>query len=338
MQQQILVCFILCLLGIFFLYNLHEKQKNKQPIIDAIEIFNYSNDIFESKLTKYYKSPEFDRRIEKQMKRLIPNHAEHKKAKQLLSCFYSEGDVFVFGGVVRDIINDENPNDFDLKIETNQNEKMRKICFDLQIDFNSLFRIDKTPAVFKKIKFFDGIFDITKIEKVQNENFENDINSLYYDIKNRVIIDPSGTGLTNCINRRFQLTQPTFDLWFNSVWENKPKHGLAIRIFKMFKKGYTLVEEGEKTMDNYRKWLKLNLKTIKNKNQYFKIPILLTECFLVCRGDNIDPDTLKIIKKGKNDKNLKALLKEIKKFDVSIYFEIIQYLSIFDSSVIHYIE
>jgi hypothetical protein len=337
-MQQVFILLIFLLVG-FVLFLFHRLQNTqKKPINDAIEIFNYSNDIFESKLTKYYKSDEFHRRLEENMKRLIPNHKEHKKAKQLLSYFFSQGDVFIFGGVVRDMINNENPNDFDLKIETNENEKMRKICSDLQIDFDSLFRIDKTPAFFKKIKFFDGIFDITKIEKVRNDNFENDINSMYYDIKNQVIIDPSGTGLSNCINKRFQLTQPTFDLWFNSVWENKPKHGLAIRIFKMFKKGYTLVEEGDKTLDNYRKWLKINLKIIKNKNQYFQIPILLTECFLVCRGDKIDAKTLTITKKGRNHKNLKELLHEIKKFDLSIYYEIVQYLSTFDPSVIQYIE
>lgn len=335
MQQIILLIFLLVVI-LFLFFKSHHIQK--EPINDAIEIFNYSNDIFESKLTKYYKSDEFDRRLEENMKRLIPNHKEHTKAKQLLAYFSSQGDVFVFGGVVRDIINNEYPNDFDLKIETNENEKMRKICSELQIDFDSLFRIDKTPKFFKKIKFFDDVFDITKIEKVQNDNFENDINTMYYDIKNRVIIDPSGTGLTNCINKRFQLTQPTFDLWFNSVWENKPKHGLAIRIFKMFKKGYTLVEEGDKTLDNYRKWLKINLKIIKNKNQYFQIPILLTECFLVCRGDKIDAKTLTITKKGKNHKNLKELLHEIKKFDVPIYYEVVQYLSTFDPSVIDYID
>lgn len=337
-MQPVFILIIFLLVGfiLFVFYKLHNSQE--KPINDAIEIFNYSNDIFESNLTKYYKSDEFDRRLEENMKRLIPNHKEHKKAKQLLAYFISQGDVFLFGGVVRDLINNENPNDFDLKVETNENEKMRKFCSELQIDFDSLFRIDKTPAFFKKIKFFDGIFDITKIEKVRNDNFENDINSMYYDVKNQVIIDPSGTGLTNCINKRFQLTQPTFDLWFNSLWENKPKHGLAIRIFKMFKKGYTLVEEGDKTLDNYRKWLKINLKIIKNKSQYFQIPILLTECFLVCRGDKIDAKTLTIIKKGKNHKNLKELLHEIKKFDVPIYYEIVQYLYTFDPSVIEYIE
>jgi hypothetical protein len=338
--MQVFIYLIFLLVGgciLFLFYRLHEIQK--KPINDAIEIFNYSNDIFESNnLTKYYKSDEFDRRLEENMKRLIPNHMEHKKAKQLLTYFFSQGDVFTFGGVVRDIINNENPNDFDLKIETNNTEKIRKICSELQIDFDSLFRLDKTPTCFKKIKFFGDIFDVTKIEKVRIENFENDINSMHYDLKNRVIIDPSGTGLINCINKRFQLTQPTFDLWFNSVWENKPKHGLAIRIFKMFKKGYTLVEEDDKTLDNYRKWFKINLKIIKNKNQYFQIPILLTECFLVCRGDKIDPKTLTITKKGRNHKNLKELLHEIKKFDLSIYYEIVQYLSTFDPSVIQYIE
>jgi len=311
------------------------KTKNK-PINDAVEIFNYNNPIFESNLTKYYKSNEIDKRVDETIKILIPNHTDYKMAKQLLNAFCDDdGDVFIFGGVIRDIINGDVPKDIDLKIKNNENENIRKICAKLGIDFNSLFRIDKKNTdSFKKIKFFKDIFDITKIDQVKTENFENDVNSMQYDFKNKILIDPTGTGLINCINKRFQIVQPTFDIWFNSVWENKPKHGHSIRIFKMFKKGYTLVNEGEKTMDNYRIWFKSRLNLLKYKNQYFQIPVLITEFFSVCRGDKIDPNTLKIVKRGGNNLNLKELLNEIKRFDASIFYEIVLYLSKIDPSII----
>jgi hypothetical protein len=337
--MKLFICFIVLITSFIIVIRYFDLNKSKnKSITDAVEIFNYNNPIFESNLTKYYKSTEFDMRVEETIKILIPNHADYKLAKQLLNAFCNEGDVFIFGGVIRDIINGEVPKDIDLKIKNNENEKIRIKCATFGIDFNSLLRFDhKNTDSFKKIKFFNGIFDITKIDQVKNENFENDVNSMQYDFKHKILIDPTGTGLINCINKRFQIVQPTFDIWFNSVWENKPKHGLSVRIFKMFKKGYTLVNDGEKTMDNYRIWFKSRLNQLKYKNQYFEIPVLITEFLSICRGDKIDPKTLKIIKRGGNNKNLKELLNQIKCFDVSIFYDIVLYLSKIDPSIIQII-
>jgi hypothetical protein len=100
-----------------------------------------------------------------------------------------------------DIINNVRPKDIDMIIDVN-NQQMRDICLSLDIDFNS----------YKQIKFFDDIFDIKMINRVSNESVENDVNSLYYDFKKKIIIDPTATGLTNCLNMRFRIVQSSFGI------------------------------------------------------------------------------------------------------------------------------
>ena len=222
-------------------------------------------------LTKYYKSNELDRRISQLFKDLFPKHSDYQKSQQLLTIFKSYGDVFIWGGTIRDIVNNIRPKDIDMMIDVNT-QQMRDICASLDIDFNSVFWVDtKNTNSYKQIKFLYGIFDIKMINRVSNESVENDVNSLYYDFKKKIIIDPTATGLTNCLNMRFRIVQSSFDDWINTIWDNKPQYGHALRIFKMFKNGFKLIEEGDKTMNNYRIWLKSRLNILMNKNQYSKI-------------------------------------------------------------------
>jgi len=335
-MKLFIIIIILLVVSIFLFLGLNNSSPEIVPIRDIIEIYNYSNDIFEPNLTKYYKSFEFDSRISQLFKDLFPKYSDYQKSQQLLTIFKKYGDVFFWGGTVRDIVNNVRPKDIDMLIDVRDNQQMRDICSSIDIDFNSLYRVDnKNTDSYKQIKFFNGIFDITMIHRISNESFENDVNSMYYDSKKKIIIDPSVTGLTNCLNMQFRIVQSSFDDWINTVWDNKPKYGNALRIFKMFQKGYKLIEEGDKTMNNYRIWLKSWLNILKQKNQYFEIPIIIRECLSVCRGDRIDPKTLKILKKGKNDVNLRKLLYQIKYFDEAIFYDIVIYLSKIDPNIVY---
>jgi hypothetical protein len=328
---------ILCISAFLFFSLNNKSSKLSKPVIvpirDTVEIYDYSNCIFENNLTKYYKSVEFDSRVTQLFKDLFPKHSDYQKSQQLLTIFKNYGDVFFWGGTIRDIVNNIRPKDIDMMINVN-NQQMREICSSLDIDFNSVFRVDtKNTNSYKQIKFLYGIFDIKMINRVSNESVENDVNSLYYDFKKKIIIDPTATGLTNCLNMRFRIVQSSFDDWINTIWDNKPQYGHALRIFKMFKNGFKLIEEGDKTMNNYRIWLKSRLNILMNKNQYFEIPAIVRECLYVWRGDEIDPRTLTILQKGTNDANFRKLLNQIKYFDESIYYNIVVYLSRIDQTI-----
>jgi hypothetical protein len=329
---------ILCVsVFLFFSFNNKSSKSSEQvisPIRDIVEIYDYNNYIFEDSVTKYYKSVELDSRISQLFKDLFPKYSDYHKSQQLLTIFKNYGDVFFWGGTIRDIVNNVRPKDIDMMIDVRDNQQMRDICSSLDIDFNSLYRVDnKNTDSYKQIKFLYGIYDITMISRVSIESIENDVNSMYYDFKKKIIIDPTATGLTNCLNMRFRVVQSSFDDWINSIWDNKPTYGKALRIFKMFKNGYKLIEEGDKTMNNYRIWLKSRLNLLMKKNQYCEIPVIARECLCVCRGDVIDPKTLTILQKGKNDPNLRKILYQIKYFDESIFFAIVTYLSKIDPNL-----
>ena len=102
----------------------------------------------------------------------------------------------------------------------------------------------------------------------------------------------------------------------------------------MFKNGYKLIEEGDKTMKNYRIWLKSWLNILMKKNQYFEIPAIVRECLYVWRGDEIDPKTLTILQKGTNDANFRKLLNQIKCFGAFILYDIVIYLSQIDPNIL----
>ena len=339
MRLVIFIIILLLCVAIFLIFCLTNNNSSKLsrptiiPIQDTVEIYDYSNYIFEHNLTKYYKSDELDSRISQLLKDMFPKHSDYQKSQQLLTIFKSYGDVFFWGGTIRDIVNNVRPKDIDMMVDVN-NQQMRDICASLDIDFNSVFRVDtKNTNSYKQIKFLYGIFDIKMINRVSNESVENDVNSLYYDFKKKIIVDPTATGLTNCLNMRFRIVQSSFDDWINTIWDNKPQYVHALRIFKMFKNGYKLIEEGDKTMNNYRIWLKSRLNILMKKNQYFEIPPIVRECLYVWRGDEIDPKTLRILQKGKNDTNFKTLLNEIKSFDEYIFYDIVKYLSKIDPNL-----
>ena len=348
MRLFIFVIILLLCISIFLFYRLNNNfnlnnsnnnlSKLSQPIIvpirDAFQIYDYNNYIFEPNLTKYYKSNELDRRISQLFKDLFPKHSDYQKSQQLLTIFKSYGDVFIWGGTIRDIVNNVRPKDIDIMVDVN-NQQMRDICASLDIDFNSVFCVDtKNTNSYKQIKVLYGIFDIQMISRVSNESAENDVNSLYYDFKKKIIIDPTATELTNCLNMRFRIVHSSFDEWINIIWDNKPQYKQTLRIFKMFKNGFKLIEEGDKTMNNYRIWLKSRLNILMEKNQYFEIPVIVRECLYVWRGDEIDPKTLTILQKGKCDINFRKLLFQIKCFDESIFYDIIKYLSKIDPTIL----
>jgi hypothetical protein len=332
-----ILLFLISVIIILTLILLFTLPKVKNPIQYFKEIYDYKSDFFISPYTKYYKSTEFDNRVDDFFTNCFPDANECYIIKNILEKFGTYGDIFVNGGFVRDLCLGVKPRDVDIQFSLNNKEDVDKVCKDLGLNYIDFREVNKTSK-YVYVKFTD-LIECQTMRKLELQNLENDVNSLFYDCKNKVIVDFTGTGFLNNLNLKFRIIQPTFDDWLNRKWQGQEgvDNKAPIRVFKMFKKGYTLQEEQGKSMNDLRTWFRGKIDFLKNTrvnsppdgNNFPILPWVL----LSMRGDDLNYKDVSIIKKGDYDMYLEEILYEMKKFDYILFKNVIENLIIYDKTL-----
>ena len=134
-------------------------------------------------------------------------------------------DVFLIGGIVRDTLQRVSPNDVDISVSCPPSD-LEKICK------KNKWKIH-TNASYYSIG-----------EEIENEHLEGKdiysqlgpgytgefcVNSIYYDVKNKIIIDKTGKGINDAKYKILDITCPNdeWKFWFD---ENKPFRFLKFRL------------------------------------------------------------------------------------------------------------
>jgi hypothetical protein len=301
------------------------------PVNDCTEINTYTSTICDATTVRYYKSQQFDRRLENLLK--SAKSPDSYGAKHILDTLAKHTDLYIEGGVVRDLLRDQEINDIDILYTFQNKQQIAHICDELNLTCPIVYEEPEKQYVYTK---FNDLIEGQTIRKINLANVENDVNCLVYDYKHKVIIDPIGTGVINNQKKQFRIVQPTFDAWFNrNDIVGKPDNKAPIRMFKMLHKGYTMEDHDGKNINSFRLWLRTNVHYMKTTNVFpdRKCPILAWVMFSTIRGDRMDYSNGSIITKGKNESKLTEVLEEIKKLDASIHIEILEYLKTYDNTL-----
>ena len=336
LYMLVITLFILSIIFIFLSFNTHSKNPRINPINDFVEINDYKNDWFDSPQTKYYKSVDFDARATKFFNK-DPN--ESYIINTAINKFGDFGDMFLYGGFVRDISLSLEPRDLDFYFSVNNKEKVDKVFKEHNIKYTHI-REDSTKSKFIWVQL-TPLTQCQTMEKPEIVNAENDVNAMFYDCKKKVIIDLAGTGFLNNLKHKFRIVQPTFDGWAHRSYQGHVQNRGPLRVFKMFRNGYTLQDEEGKTMHDLRIWFRQKIDYYKNTRVDYPpemenlFPILAWELFII-RGDILNIKDASIEKKGEYTKYFDEILHEIKKFDTQLYKEIIESLIIYDKTLEKY--
>jgi hypothetical protein len=241
-----------------------------------------------------------------------------------------DSPIYIAGGVVRDIMHDIPVKDIDIKFKFSNKAQISLLCDKLGLKCSTIWENKDSNLVY--VKFGDDTDKLDGLEgqtinEIKIDHLENDVNGLMYDIVNKVIIDPTGTGVINNLKFKFQICQNTFDQWSDNT-ENKG----PLRFFKMLQKNYTLVDEQQVPLKN---WL------LNNINRFTKPVYNDTPCSIIVwvlcktiRGDDIEYKTGIMLKKGKNEKKLYELLNKMKEFSEDFYKLCIKNLHNYDNTII----
>lgn len=336
----LLISIIIILIVLLTLIIVNRPGKTAQSLKEYKEIFDYKNEYFNSSLTRYYKSSEFDKRIDKIFNNCFPDPKACFIMTTLINKLSTLGDVFINGGFVRDLCVGTKPRDIDVQISLNSKEVVSKVFEELNIKYMVLREVNKASKyVYVKI---NELIECQTMRKLEIENLENDVNSLFYDYKQKVIIDLTGTGFLNNLQLKFRIIQPTFDDWLNRKWQGQGviDNKAPIRVFKMFRRGYTLKEEPGKTLNSLKNWFREKIHFFKNTRvisppEGNNFPILPWVLFRI-RGDDLNFREPAIIKRGKYTIQLEETLLAIKKFDEVLFKEIIENLITYDPTLTKY--
>jgi len=165
--------------------------------------------------------------------------------------------VFCIGGTVRDLIQDplNSPKDVDMSFGVSSHEVINLLHSSLGIQcspptMGGLVVIGSQTAgnIWLEGKAIGGLnFDIVSVSTAPR-SISTDLhleclyrdfacNALCYDPINKVIIDPTGYGIEDAINKvlRIPVDLPKWDLWYNG---NTTK--ISKRLKKFISKGYTI--------------------------------------------------------------------------------------------------
>jgi len=301
------------------------------PVNDYTEINTYTSTICDAPTVRYYKSHMFDQRLHSLL--ISAKSPDSYGPKYILDTLAKHTDLYIEGGVVRDLLRDQEINDIDILYTFQNKQQIAHICDELNLTCPIVYEEPEKQYVYTK---FNDLIEGQTIHKINLANVENDVNCLVYDYKHKVIIDPTGTGVLNNQKKQFRIVQPTFDAWFNrNDIVGKPDNKAPIRMFKMLNKGYSMEDHEGKNINSFRLWLRTNLHYMKTTNVFpdRKCPILAWVMFSTIRGDRMDYSNGTIITKGKNESKLTEVLVEIKKLDSNIHIEILEYLKIYDNTL-----
>jgi hypothetical protein len=144
-------------------------------------------------------------------------------------------ELYVFGGTVRDIIDNKNINDIDILFNIDEN-RMQELC-----DENE-WACPIIENKFKRIVFgeetgltLEGHYDASFLFNQRDVDYDFTINRIVYDTINNLIIDLTGKGVYDLYNKFIRIPCPPsrYYIWAKSDWKR------PLLYFKLRLKGYS---------------------------------------------------------------------------------------------------
>ena len=185
---------------------------------------------------KYYNIPEFNDKLSKYLEN--KSSIGVKYSDIIKEIFKITKDLYIMGGTIRDILIDKNINDIDITCDSDKN-KVINMCY----VNNWMCYINETGKYLKISDNFEGFFDTYREFKRSKVNYDFTANHLIYDLKNKIIIDTTGYGMIDIINRiiRIPVNEKRYNEWASLKWDN------CLRFFKLILLGFKPIDN--KTTD-----------------------------------------------------------------------------------------
>ena len=74
---------------------------------------------------------------------------------------------------------------------------------------------------------------------------ENNVNCLLFDLKTDRLIDMSGTGISDCLQKKFRIPATSMRIWNDFQEPPRTYNGKLIRVLKMLAKGFSFAGESQ---------------------------------------------------------------------------------------------
>lgn len=144
------------------------------------------------------------------------------------------GDVFLIGGVIRDCLRREIPNDVDISVSCPPSD-LRIMCEAKGWHFMSTgdyFMIGDRKAN----EYLEGKDIYAQLGPLYKGEFS--MNAVVYDVRNRLLIDRSGYGIDDSIQKRIRIVEPSPKIWH--WWMDA---GKIFRLYKFLMRGYSAFDD-----------------------------------------------------------------------------------------------
>ena len=213
-----------------------------------------------NKRFRYYKIEGLNRRVNYYMSKKIMDINE-----TYFSLFYKlrlHGiNVFIKGGAVRDFFLKKNPNDIDIIFQS-EYEQLKELCTKYKWPCGKIDPVYKFILFGSDINSIDGIYDGDNLLKESSINYDYTVNYLLYDISNKHLVDMTGYGLQDILNKEIRLS---VDLKYFNIWvtEGTPRPvgwKKPLRFFKLLQLG--LAPYNKKVLNTIVNYIQDNFDTV----------------------------------------------------------------------------
>lgn len=140
---------------------------------------------------------------------------------------------------------DCNPKDIDLQVIGSKDvvmAQLKKRYAEAQLTSNPIAIVVGTST-----ESMDAIDVRTAVDKYfMFDYIENNVNCLLFDLKTDRLLDMSGTGISDCLQKKFRIPATSMRTWNEFPEPPRKYNGKLIRVLKMLAKGFTFAEETQK--------------------------------------------------------------------------------------------
>jgi len=225
--------------------DLEKYMRREYPNMTVVELNEYQKNKLQKKM---------DEVIENSTKNGMNNYTY---ADITIELNKGKSRVFIYGGAVRNLFNDEDINDIDIcynnrpkSVEEILKTKFNNLQYTTGGNIKGFFKIGKGNNTM-------DIFPITKIDTYRNAP----VNALILDTKTNLVFDIYGRGIKNSENKVFvKPPNQTYHKWLTAAGAANVRLG---RLLKFMMKGYKTLKEDR--IQVYNDWYKNKVKKL-----YFK--------------------------------------------------------------------
>lgn len=211
-------------------------------------IYNYYLNIKNTKNYKFYIIPGLSSKINSLLIKKLPN-IDSTYNEMFDELYKISKKIFIVGGAIRDSFLNRKPKDIDISFDSTYKDVI-KLCKKNEWACPEVYERGFPYVVFgtKKGKTLEATYKSSPVFDKKNIERDYTINNMVYDIKNKILIDITGNGLNDILNKKIRIPVPKSQYlkWANERW----KHPL--RYFKLIQNGLTPYDnDTEKFIINY---------------------------------------------------------------------------------------